>query len=193
MVSAMLAQQARKPDGAFGMMFADRMFAWHKIYYARALGILMAQPAESVMEIGVGSAGMARAFLDADMRYIGVDHSPDVIEAGRAKCPDAEWVLADVQHADLPAADCAVSINTMHWVPDAVRALHAVRRALPDGGMFVVGVPDILDDSEAAVGGAHCYTARMLADQYDEAGFSDVTADTLHLPWGVYFLGSGRA
>lgn len=66
---------------------------------------------------------------------VGIDNSPELIEAARAAGIDAE--LLDAAGMDFDACfDAAFSNAVLHWIPDRAAVADAVFRALRPGGRF---------------------------------------------------------
>jgi SAM-dependent methyltransferase len=109
-----------------------------------ALRILAPQPGESIIDVCCGQGVLVRPLLDAGIgRFIGVDASPRLIDAAKArhgKDPRVSFVLADVcqpgNWAD-SSHDAAVCLMAVHDVPDAVALFSHISRALKPGGRAV--------------------------------------------------------
>lgn len=109
-----------------------------------ALKLLDPQPGESVIDVCCGQGVLAKPLLDAGVgRYTGVDASPRLIDAAKArhgKNPRVSLVVADVC---MPGAwadgsyDAAACLMAVHDVPDAEAMFANVARALKPGGHAV--------------------------------------------------------
>ncbi|MGH3768550.1 MAG: class I SAM-dependent methyltransferase [Pseudonocardiaceae bacterium] len=100
---------------------------------------------ETVMELGCGTGRDAERLLDAlpDGRVIAVDGSEQMLAQLRHRLRD-RIDRVTVVHADLrqPLAldapvDAAMSVATLHWLPDHDTVFQTVAAALRPGGRFV--------------------------------------------------------
>jgi SAM-dependent methyltransferase len=55
------------------------------------------RPGDRVLDAGAGDGNLALAAAAAGARVTAVDLSPRQVEAGRARCADAEWLVSDVE------------------------------------------------------------------------------------------------
>jgi SAM-dependent methyltransferase len=100
-----------------------------------ALDLLDPQPGERILDIGCGEGTLTRKIIDRGAMVLGIDNSPEMIAAARAKSVDA--VLMDA--ADIPFAaefDAAFSNATLHWVLEKEQAARAIFRAVKPKGRF---------------------------------------------------------
>jgi SAM-dependent methyltransferase len=109
---------------------------------AAALEMLNPQPGELILDLGCGDGVLTERIMAAGARVIGLDASPEMVEAARRRGVDA--FVADAQALGLATQavrfgqfDAAFSNAALHWMldPDAVAAgLYSVLKA---GGRFV--------------------------------------------------------
>ncbi len=110
-----------------------------------ALRLLAPQAGESIVDVCCGQGVLVPALLDAGIgRFVGIDASPRLIDAARArhgKDPRVSFVIADVcqpgSWADA-SHDAALCLMAVHDVPDAVAMLSNLCRALKPGGRAVL-------------------------------------------------------
>jgi SAM-dependent methyltransferase len=128
---------------------------------------------------------------------VGVDNSPEMIEAARAKGVFAELLDAADMEFDREF-DAAFSNATLHWVLEKERAAQAIFNALRLGGRFAgeMGGEDNLKrlraalDEELVIRGyappaesSNWYaSAQDFADIYEAAGFIHVDARVIARP-----------
>jgi SAM-dependent methyltransferase len=98
--------------------------------------LLAPQPGEHILDLGCGDGALGEKFLKLGCRVVGVDASPERIQAARSRGLDAR--LVDAQQLRFHARfDAVFSRAALHGMrrPDAVIA--GVFRALKPGGRFV--------------------------------------------------------
>ncbi len=106
-----------------------------------------------VVDLGCGNGPLTLSLAERwpDARIVGVDHSPQMLEAARGLDVDGrvEWVEADVAQwapESLGAApDVIVTNATLQWVPEHLALLTAWAQALAPGGWIAMQVPGNLD------------------------------------------------
>lgn len=98
---------------------------------------------ETVLDAGCGSGRVTEALVARlpRGRVIGVDGSPDMIEAARRRLgPGVDLRVGDLTHLDLGAdgpVDHVLSTATFHWIGDHDLLFRRLRAALRDGGRLV--------------------------------------------------------
>lgn len=103
---------------------------------APLLDLLEARPGERILDLGCGDGRLSARVHALGCHVIGLDASLDMVQAARVH--GLAVVCAD-GHA-LPFADAfdaVLSNAALHWMPEPVRVVDAVRRALVPGGRFV--------------------------------------------------------
>jgi SAM-dependent methyltransferase len=108
---------------------------------AAALTLLDPQPDELILDIGCGDGTLTKQIGLAGARAIGLDASPEMVEAARAKGVDA--FVADAQAFDLKTQvarfgrfDAAFSNAALHWMLDPASVAAGVFALLRPGGRF---------------------------------------------------------
>jgi trans-aconitate 2-methyltransferase len=103
----------------------------------------------SAADIGCGPGNSTEVLRERypHARIIGLDSSPDMIEAARKRLPDIAFDVADIRNW-LPKAppDVILANAVLQWVPDHETLLPALVAKLGPGGALAVQVPDNLDE-----------------------------------------------
>lgn len=111
--------------GAFVPILGAEIVAW-----------LGPRPGERIVDIGCGDGVLTRTLVDAGARVVGVDASPDLVAAARARGLDAR--IADAHELAFDREfDAAFSNAALHWMREPDRVIASVARALVPGGRFV--------------------------------------------------------
>ncbi|PSJ37999.1 class I SAM-dependent methyltransferase [Allosphingosinicella deserti] len=107
-----------------------------------ALDLLAPQPGELILDLGCGDGTLTQKIHAAGAAVIGLDASPEMVEAARAKGVDA--FVADAQALDLEGQamrfgqfDAAFSNAALHWMLDPDAVAEGVFSMLKPGGRFV--------------------------------------------------------
>jgi SAM-dependent methyltransferase len=113
----------------------------------RAIGL---RRGDRVLELGCGSGVFLRAARDRGAHVTGLDASEALIELARARVPDADLVVGDMQF--LPYEDdrfdAIASFNSIFFAADMTETLREVRRVARPGAAVVIqvwGRPDRCD------------------------------------------------
>ena len=109
---------------------------------AAALQLLDPKPGELILDIGCGDGALTERIGAAGARVIGLDSSPEMVEAARARGIDA--FVADAEGLDLANQaerfgqfDAAFSNAALHWMLDPDAVATGVFGVLKEGGRFV--------------------------------------------------------
>jgi len=163
-----------------------------------ALALLDLNSPRTVLEIGFGQGRTAAVLLGTGHRVIGVDPSATMVKQASARnqtaCRDGR---ADLRHSDgitIPfadgAADAALTVHTVYFMPDPARTFTEAARVLRPGGTLVIAcrtsdtpLPAWMDPNVYRIP-----TATQVAKMLTAAGFDRIdhhTVDTadhqLHL------------
>jgi SAM-dependent methyltransferase len=177
---------------------------------AAALSLLDPRPGEFVLDVGCGDGTLTRKIVDAGATVIGLDASPEMVEAARTNGIDA--FVADAQALDLEGQatrfgqfDAAFSNAALHWMLDPAAVARGVFSVLKPGGRFVgemggmgnietlrTGIRDELNARGYPVPPAdpQWYPGvEEFTRLYSEAGFADIRAQLIPrvtpLPTGI--------
>ena len=134
-----------------------RQYAKFSDHRSRPFGDLLARVGvvdpSLVVDLGCGNGPLTLSLAERwpDARIVGVDHSPQMLEAARALDPAGrvEWVESDVAQWDptTPGAapDVILTNATLQWVPGHSQLLTRWASALAAGGWLAMQVPGNLD------------------------------------------------
>lgn len=110
----------------------------------------MEAPSE-IIDIGCGPGNSTRVLKDRfpNARILGIDSSPDMIEAARSDNPDMEFMLLDAAN-ELDSLDkrfdAVFSNACLQWIPGHHTLMPRLMGLLKDGGMLAVQLPMIYDE-----------------------------------------------
>jgi trans-aconitate 2-methyltransferase len=103
----------------------------------------------AAVDLGCGPGNstevLAARFPDADL--VGLDNSPEMIAAARARLPRVRFELADIAAWDAPGPfDVILANAVLQWVPDHAALFPRLIGKLAAGGSLAVQMPDNLDE-----------------------------------------------
>jgi SAM-dependent methyltransferase len=109
---------------------------------AAALELLAPRPGELILDIGCGDGTLTRSIMAAGARVIGLDASPEMVEAARSRgvdafVADAQALGLDSQASRFGQFDAAFSNAALHWMLDPDAVASGVHLLLKPGGRFV--------------------------------------------------------
>jgi trans-aconitate methyltransferase len=121
--------------------------SWDPLGYARHAGFVPAlgapvlelldpQPGERVLDLGCGDGVLTQEIAARGAVVVGVDASPDMVAAARARGLDARLMAGEALAFD-GGFDAVFSNAALHWMRDADAVISGVARALRPGGRFV--------------------------------------------------------
>lgn len=105
--------------------------------------------ARSVIDIGCGPGNstqlLAQRYPEAEVR--GLDSSADMIEAARARLPNARFDIAPLEGWAEPGPfDVILANAVLQWLPDHESLLPSLASRLSPGGSLAIQMPDNLDE-----------------------------------------------
>jgi trans-aconitate methyltransferase len=97
-------------------------------YGEEVLALLNPQRGERILDVGCGTGHLTKLIVEAGAEVVGIDSSPEMIEAARAACPDINFVVADAANFSFTEPFDAVFSNAaLHWVTEAEQAVVCIR------------------------------------------------------------------
>lgn len=162
-----------------------------------ALDLLDPKAGERILDIGCGEGTLTRKIIERGATLVGVDNSPEMIAAARAKGIDALQLAAEEMQF-FAEFDAAFSNATLHWVLEKEQAARAIFRALKSGGRFagemggegnLKRLRDALDEEliirgyAPPVEASNWYASpEEFAAVYEAAGFREIDARLIERP-----------
>jgi ubiquinone/menaquinone biosynthesis C-methylase UbiE len=194
--------QARKPQGAFGVVIGWLMAHLNATQNRATVEALDPPPGGAVLEIGFGP-GQALEMLSrkAALGLIaGADHSELMVERARRRLEPRRGAAAlDLRQAEaeaLPFADEAFdlvyAVNSYHLWPDKEAALAEIAGVLKPGGQVVLSIRDFRVDGRFEAAGKGAATAREAEPLLAGLGFEVETSGVVHSPKRATYLVRGR-
>ncbi|WP_137390600.1 class I SAM-dependent methyltransferase [Rhodoligotrophos defluvii] len=120
--------------------WAPDTYAAHGRFVADLAGAVLewlaAQPGERILDLGCGDGVLTAALKAAGADVVGVDSSPEMVAAARARGVDAR-VMDGEGLTFVSAFDAVFSNAALHWMTRPERVLDGIARALKPGGRFV--------------------------------------------------------
>jgi SAM-dependent methyltransferase len=110
--------------------------------YEEAIRRLEIGAGQRVLEVGCGSGVFLRAAADRGARVSGLDASDALIALARARVPEAELTVGDLQFLPYPADgfDVVAGFNAFFFAADLVAALREAGRVARPSGSVVIQV-----------------------------------------------------
>jgi len=107
-------------------------------YGEDVLALLAPKAGERILDLGCGTGHLTQQIADAGAHVIGLDSSPEMIEAARRTYTTIEFVLADATAFSFTEKFDAVFSNaTLHWVRPPDAAVKCIADAIKPAGRFV--------------------------------------------------------
>jgi trans-aconitate 2-methyltransferase len=100
-------------------------------------------------DIGCGPGNSTEVLRERypEARIVGLDSSPDMIEAARKRLPDIAFEVADIREwRSTEPLDVILANAVLQWIPDHETLFPALMAQLAPGGALAVQVPDNLDE-----------------------------------------------
>ena len=162
-----------------------------------ALDLLDPKPGERIIDIGCGEGTLTLKIAERGATVLGIDNSPEMVAAARAKGVDALLLAAeDMQF--FVEFDAAFSNATLHWVLEKEQAARAIFRALKPNGRFagemggegnLKTLREALDEElvirgyEPPLESSNWYASpEEFASVYEAAGFGEIDARLIERP-----------
>jgi ubiquinone/menaquinone biosynthesis C-methylase UbiE len=157
--------------------------------YEAAFKRLGVQPGERFFEVGFGNGKVVPRLMGlvSEVMYTGIDYSEAMVaEAEAANRNLIEAGMVEFRHASVEAIpfangtfDHALTVNTIYFWPEPVRALAEIHRVLRPGGnlLLVVGTAEQMAKSAFTQHGFRLYADAQLRELFVSAGFRKAEAE----------------
>lgn len=113
------------------------------------LAAVPGQAAAAAVDLGCGPGNSTELLLQRfpDAEVTGLDSSPDMIAAARARLPQLRFEVTDISTWDAAGPFDAILANAvLQWLPDHASLLPRLAAKLAPGGSLAVQMPDNLDE-----------------------------------------------
>jgi len=186
---ATMAQHLGKPEGEIGRALADSMAERNWPVYEAAFKRLGVQSGERFFEVGFGNGKVVPRLMGlvSEVMYTGIDYSEAMVaEAEAANRNLIEAGRVEFRHASVEAIpfadgtfDHALTVNTIYFWPEPVRALAEIHRVLRSGGnlLLVAGNPEQMAKLAFTQHGFRLYADAQLRDLFVSAGFREAAVE----------------
>src|SRR4051794_29014808 len=109
---------------------------------AAALALLDAKPGELILDVGCGDGQLTSQIMALGAGVVGVDASPEMVEAARGRgvdafVADAQTLGLDEQRGRFGEFDAVFSNAALHWMLDPDAVATGIYSVLKPGGRFV--------------------------------------------------------
>jgi trans-aconitate 2-methyltransferase len=98
-----------------------------------------------IADLGCGPGNSTEQLRDRwpGAAITGVDNSPEMLAEAKAKHPDWEWVLSDIEvWKPEPAVDLIFSNAAFHWVPSHATLFRSLINSVAPGGALAAQMPN---------------------------------------------------
>ena len=95
---------------------------------------------------GPGNSTALLAERHPQAAIVGLDSSPDMLAAARARLPDVEFLQGDIAEWSDPSADLVFANAALQWVADHISVMRRLAADLPARGCLAVQMPDNQDE-----------------------------------------------
>ena len=97
--------------------------------------LLAPKPGERILDLGCGTGILTKELADAGCEIVGLDSSPEMVEAAKQLGIDAR-LIEGVEFESRKKFEAVISNAALHWMPDKYLVVRRVWQALKPGGRF---------------------------------------------------------
>ena len=144
------------------------------------------KPGVSVLEIGCGTAHLCRHVENAGGRYVGVDHSRELLAKNQSRYPSARFFPLETLASDLQEKfDMVVSLYTIEHVVDPPEYLDRMWSYCKPGGLIGVICPAFVDGDSLAASIFMGLTPRRFREKLRQGNFIDAACHLFDYFWAA--------
>ena len=126
----------RQAEWNVNLYDAKHAFVWK--YGADLLPLLAPQSGERILDIGCGTGHLTAKIAESGARLVGVDRSPEMVNAARKVYPNLQFEVADARDLRFHKEFDAVFSNaTLHWIHEPELVIRSILNSLRQGGRIV--------------------------------------------------------
>ena len=139
----------------------------------------------SIVDLGCGPGNSTALLAERHPKaaIVGLDSSPNMLAAARARLPRADFRQGDIAEWSDPSAELVFANAALQWVPDHIGVMRRLAAELPARGCLAVQMPDNEDEPSHALMREIAATARFRDKLADAAAVLDATAYFDPLAW----------
>ena len=104
---------------------------------APVVELLAPRSGERILDLGCGDGALTEKLAELGVDVVGVDASPEQIEAARARGLDARVMSGQALEFEAESFDAVFSNAALHWIKQADAVIAGIWRLLRPGGRFV--------------------------------------------------------
>ena len=144
----MATQQASGSAARWGPLWGARASDWAEVeeqqieVYEEAIRHVELAPGQRALDVGCGSGVFLQAAAERGAETVGIDASEALVEVARARVPDAEVRVGDMQHLPFEddSFDLVCGFTSFFFADDLTAALREAGRVAKPGAQVVVQV-----------------------------------------------------
>jgi trans-aconitate 2-methyltransferase len=116
-----------------------------------------------IVDLGCGPGNSTALLAESHPQatIVGLDSSPDMLAAARARLPGVDFRQGDIAEWSDPSADLVFANAALQWVPDHIGVMRRLAAELPAHGCVAVQMPDNEDEPSHALMREIAATARF--------------------------------
>ena len=117
----------------------------------------------SIVDLGCGPGNSTALLAERHPKaaIVGLDSSPNMLAAARARLPRVDFRQGDIAEWSDPSAELVFANAALQWVPDHIGVMRRLAAELPARGCLAVQMPDNEDEPSHALMREIAATARF--------------------------------